>query len=575
MRKTLTAETHIERFERVPYGFIRMDQNGTIIDGNSRAAEILSEPIHRITGTTYTDLLPEIPFMKKYIESGNFLESPTEINLRDMHISCIPLFIDAHSCLNTLLIPIDQNAQGGFSLNNHSFQKVLDSSLDEIFITDGDGNILFINAAAEALYGETPEKMVGRNVLDLEGEGYFSPSLFPIVKERKDKVSMVQRTKMGKTHHVIAYPSFDEQKELTSVVFNARDITEIRLLREKVERSEVLIDLYKSELDHLQEFHEDKSSFAAFSPNMLKIKRMIHKIAPFDTTVLITGESGVGKGVIAHDIHIQSPRKDREMVHVNCGAIPESLIESELFGYASGAFTGAKKEGQAGLIEQADGGSLFLDEIGEMPLHLQVKLLKFLQEKQIRRLGGSKSIQVDIRIIAATNQDLGKLVAEGKFREDLYYRLNVIPIHIPPLRKRPEDISYMVDYYIKTFNEKYGLDTHLSLEAENLLLRYEWPGNVRELENLMERLTVTAEKREIKASDLPLDILNANHGDNAILVKNIVPLKQAQEQMEEQLIRKAYEIDSSSYKIASLLGINQSTAHRKINQYLKGHTDKQ
>lgn len=573
MKKT-TTKNPVSKYNNISFGVISIDINRKIISCNHHATKILNLPMDEIIKKKYTNIFRTIPSVENYIKKGTFTIDSIDLIMNGTTITFSTLFVDDQNNIVGILTEDSFSTRdSSFSLDNQSFQQVLDSSLDEIFITDGDGNILFINAAAEALYGEVPENLVGRNVLELEEKGYFSPSLFPIVKERKEKVSMIQRTKMGKTHHVIAYPSFNEQNELINVVFNARDITEIRYLRNKIERSEALIDTYKSELEELQNFHEDKNSFIAFAPNMLKIKQTIDKIAPFDTTILITGESGVGKGVITQAIHEKSDRKDKPLVHINCGAIPESLIESELFGYESGAFTGAKKDGQKGLIEQANEGILFLDEIGEMPLHLQVKLLKVLQDKQFRRIGGADPIKVNIRIIAATNQDLEKLVEEGEFREDLYYRLNVIPIHIPPLRTRPEDITYMIDYFVKEFNEKYNLSKYLSLEAENVLLRYKWPGNVRELENLMERLVVTSEENEIKASDLPNNIVYVENNDHAVSVNNIVTLKQAQEQMEEQLIRKAYEINTSSYKIANMLGINQSTAHRKINQYLKKEND--
>lgn len=560
----------LNKYEHVPYAVISINKDREITACNQHAARILHLPLKEMIQKQYTDIFPMIKAVESFVEGNELVMDTANFTIEDSLFIFSCLFVDSEqNIIGILSKDVASKSNSKFPIDNISFQRVLDSSLDEIFITDGEGNILFINAAAEALYGEKPENLIGRNVLELEEKGYFSPSLYPIVKERKEKVSMVQRTKMGKTHHVIAYPSFDEQKNLIYVVFNARDITEIRYLRDKIERSEALIEAYKSELEELQNFQEEKDSFIAFAPNMLKIKQTIEKIAPFDTTILITGESGVGKGVITQTIHEKSNRHDQPLVHINCGAIPESLIESELFGYESGAFTGAKKDGQKGLIEQANKGILFLDEIGEMPLHFQVKLLKVLQERQFRRIGGSEPIKVDIRIIAATNQDLNKLVEEGAFREDLYYRLNVIPLHIPPLRTRPEDITYMIDYFINTFNEKYNLNTHLSLEAENVLLRYNWPGNIRELQNLMERLVVTADDDEIKVSELPSHTVYLDNDYYAINVNNIVTLKQAQEEMEEQLIRKAYEIDTSSYKIASMLGINQSTAHRKINQYLK------
>lgn len=549
-------------------GILKINLNREIISYNNYTAFILDFPSTSIVGEKYTNILPIIPSIELFVKKKKTEINAFQFKLDNARLSFTTICVDKDNNLVGLLEQ-QEEVDHNHTFANLSMKKILDSCLDEIFITDGEGNIVFVNSAGEALYGVAPKTLIGKTVFELEEKGYFSPSLFPIVKKRGEKVSMIQRTKMGKTTHCIAYPTFNENGELINIIFNARDITEIRYLREKIERSSALIDTYQSELKELQNFQEENDSLIALAPNMRKIKKMIDKIAPFDTTILITGESGVGKGVITHAIHEKSNRKDEPFVHINCGAIPESLIESELFGYEGGAFTGAKKEGQKGLIEQADKGTLFLDEIGEIPLHLQVKLLKVLQERQFKRVGGSKTIKVDIRVIAATNQNLSKLVEDGKFREDLYYRLNVIPIHIPPLHTRPEDISHMLDHYVKKFNDKYNLSTYLSLEAENILLRYNWPGNVRELENLIERLVVTAEKNEIMGSDLPSNILYLSKDEYAVSVKNIVTLKQAQEQMEEQLIRKAYEVDTSSYKVANMLGINQSTAHRKINQYLK------
>lgn len=450
-------------------------------------------------------------------------------------------------------------------------EQILDSSLDEIFITDGSGKTLFVNSTGQALYGLERSQLIGKHVNELERNGLFSPALYPIVKERKEKVSMIQRTKTGKIVHVIANPVFDADGEMTSIIFNSRDITEIRHLKEKIERSAAIVQTYKSELEELQSFHEPPADIIAVSPNMRKIMKMITKIAAVNSTILITGESGVGKGVFAKNIHHKSLRKDGPFVHINCGAIPEALIESELFGYDSGAFTGARKEGKKGVIEQANGGTLFLDEIAEMPLHLQVKLLKVLQDRKIDPVGSTKSIDIDVRIIAATNKNIKELVENKQFREDLFYRLHVVPIHIPPLRTRPEDVSYMIDYFLEKYNEKYGLSISVSLEAENALIHYDWPGNVRELENVIERMVVTCEESSITLDDLPEDILYKETDRECVVkVMEICSLKQAQEEMEKQLIRMAYGINTSSYKIADMLGINQSTASRKIQKYIKG-----
>lgn len=459
-------------------------------------------------------------------------------------------------------------------LSHFHLETIVNSSLDEIFVTDGEGNVLVVNPAGESLYGIEASQLINKNVDELEKNGLFSPALYPIVKKRKEKVSMIQRTKTGKIVHVIANPVFKEDGEIFLIIFTSRDITEIKHLREKIERNEALLKVYESELEELRSFQEP-ADIIAVSPNMRKIIRTINKIAGVDSTILITGESGVGKGVIATAIHNQSSRKTGAFIHINCGAIPETLIESELFGYDSGAFTGARKEGKKGLIEQANGGTLFLDEIGEMPLSLQVRLLKVIQERKVDPVGSTTSVDIDVRIIAATNKSLKKMVEEGTFRQDLFYRLNVVPIHIPALRTRPEDISYLIDYFLKKYNEKYGLANYFSLEAENALIHYDWPGNVRELENMIERLVVTAEQEEITMEDL-VEYMNPGEEGHKyfVTVHDVCSLKQAQEEMEEQLVRRAYEMNKSSYKVAEMLGINQSTAIRKIQKYITGYQQK-
>lgn len=459
-----------------------------------------------------------------------------------------------------------------YEIINKQLETIINSSLDEIFVTDGNGTVLRVNPTSEALYEIKAKDLIGKNAQELAKDGLYSPSLFPIIKERKEKVSMIQRTRSGKTVHVIGNPVFNSEGNIDIIIFTSRDLTEIRELRDKIERTEHLLESYQEELAELRRFqNKEQEDFISYSPNMRKISKMVEKIAKVDSTVLVTGKSGVGKGVIVSNIHHKSSRKDKPLIHVNCGAIPESLIETELFGYEPGTFTGAKKQGKKGLFEEADGGTLFLDEIGEMPLNLQVKLLKALQENTIQRVGGSKSIDIDVRIIAATNKDLEQMVEEGLFREDLFYRLNVIPIHIPPLRTRQEDISYLMDYFLNKFNSKYNSSTILSLEVENALFNYDWPGNVRELENLMERLVVMSDDEEVQLKELPRKISNSFKDDSKYFVHlyDICTLKQAQDAVEEQLIKKAYYKYKSSYKVGEVLGINQSTAFRKIQKYLK------
>ncbi|WP_428912087.1 sigma-54 interaction domain-containing protein [Niallia sp. Krafla_26] len=462
-----------------------------------------------------------------------------------------------------------------YEILNKQLETIINSSFDEIFVTNGKGTVLRVNPASEALYGKTAKDLVGKNAEDLAQIGLYSPTLYPIIKQRKERVSMIQRTKSGRTVHVIGNPVFDDKGEIEIIIFTSRDLTEIRELRDKMERTESLLESYQEELSQLRKFqNKETEDFISVSSNMRNIVRMIDKIAKVDSTVLVTGKSGVGKGVIVENIHKKSPRKEKPLIHVNCGAIPENLIETELFGYEPGTFTGGQKHGKRGLFEEADGGTLFLDEIGEMPLNLQVKLLKALQENTIQRVGGTKSIEIDVRIIAATNKDLEKMVDDATFREDLYYRLNVIPIHIPPLRTRQEDIPYLIDHFLNKFNLKYQSNTILSLEVENALCHYDWPGNVRELENLIERLVVMADDKEVQLNDLPQKISRFGNDRSQYFVHlyDVCTLKQAQEEVEEQLIKRAYEKYKSSYKVGEILGINQSTAFRKIKKYIKNES---
>jgi transcriptional regulator with PAS, ATPase and Fis domain len=280
--------------------------------------------------------------------------------------------------------------------------------------------------------------------------------------------------------------------------------------------------------------------------------------------VLIQGESGVGKELVVDLIHANSSRKNKPLVKVNCGAIPETLLESELFGYEEGAFSGASKNGKPGYFEMANNGVLFLDEIGEMPLNLQVKLLRVLQEKEVCRIGGGSVLKLDVRIVAATNRNLYELVQENKFRKDLFYRLNVVPIYVPALRERKDDIAALSLFFLDIFNRKHGTHKRLTPEVLQCFLNYSWPGNIRELENLIERLMVTVINDTITTNDLPFYIYSSAGEDKE---KELIPLRQAVENAERQMLEIAFARYHSTYEVAEALEINQSTVVRKAAKY--------
>jgi two-component system response regulator AtoC len=306
----------------------------------------------------------------------------------------------------------------------------------------------------------------------------------------------------------------------------------------------------------------------AKSPQMVEIFRTITKIADFKTTVLVSGESGVGKELVARAIHSRGVRKTQPFVAINCGAIPENLLESELFGHKKGAFTDASSD-RRGLFEEASGGTLFLDEIGELPLNLQVKLLRVLQEEHIRRIGDSRDVKVDVRIIAATHRDLAAEAKAGRFREDLFYRINVLPIVIPPLRARKEDVHLLIDHFITRNNARLGTQIRgLSSEARKLMMEYAWPGNVRELENTIERAMVLADSEILESSDLPERIREALDPVQVQLATGELSIKKTTAAIEEILIRRALtKTKGNRTRAAEVLEISHRALLYKIKDY--------
>jgi len=304
------------------------------------------------------------------------------------------------------------------------------------------------------------------------------------------------------------------------------------------------------------------------SPKMMQLFDTIKKISEYKTSVLIIGESGTGKEMVARCIHYNSPRNNGPFEALNCGAIPETLLESELFGHEKGAFTDAKKE-KRGSFEMAHQGTLFLDEVGEMSLTAQVKLLRVLQEGEVKRLGSERTFTVDVRIIAATIQDLSRAAAEGKFREDLFYRLNVLPVHLPPLRERKEDIPLLVEHFIHKYNEQHRLNTEGAAEdVLARLLEYSWPGNVRELENAIERAMILAQGKKIEADCLPSEVLGTRPSWKKDLWGDEYSIKKASRIMEEELIRKALKKTGGNRSHAvKILEISHPALLSKIKEY--------
>lgn len=437
---------------------------------------------------------------------------------------------------------------------NHELDTFVDASYDGICVTDEKGFIIKNNKAFNELYDL--QEVVGTYVGELEEKNLATPSVTLLVLKEKRPVTLVQKIHNGRKLLVTGTPIFNDEGLLTHILINSRDLEELEKMKIKFDRNLEERDRSGNNMG--------TEKIIAYSQEMGSILETCRKIARVDSTVLITGESGVGKEAVARYIHSSSQRKDAPWVKVNCGAIPENLMESELFGYESGAFTGAKREGKIGLFEMAHKGTIFLDEMGDLPQNLQVKLLQVLQEKCLIRIGGMRPIQIDCRIIAATNRDLEEMVKKEKFRQDLYYRLNVVPIHVPPLRSRRDDIIPLTNYFLDFFNNKYGTVKKISREVTHIFLGYDWPGNIRELMNLTERLVVTTDSTYIEAAALPLYLVQ---GTIPYTLEGVPRLQEALDQMEKEILTRAYKIYNNSYKMAAALGVNQSTIIRKMKKY--------
>ncbi len=436
---------------------------------------------------------------------------------------------------------------------------VLDSIKDAIFIDDKDGITSWCNKACESLYNISKKNVVGISAHELERQGIFSPSVTVRVLEEKKEVSLIHENKAGKHLLTTGIPVFNEEGDIWQIITTSKDITELNHLQKELER-------VQRRLNNLNPPHKyGDEEIVAVSQSMYNVLLLAKRLADVDSTVLITGESGVGKGLIARYLHKNGHRKDKPMVTVNCGAIPENLMESELFGYERGAFTGSRVEGKIGLFEEAEGGTIFLDEISELPLNLQVKLLQVIQEREYKKVGGVKGIPTDVRVISATNQELRNLVEQGHFREDLYYRLNVVPINVPPLRERTEDILPLVHTTLYNLNEKLGEDKIISSEALAILLTYQWPGNAREVENIIERLVITTRDEVVMPENLPPFILKASQKNKNQRVGK--SLQEILEITEKEILIETMKNHSTTRSMAKALGISQPTVVRKMAKH--------
>jgi len=439
---------------------------------------------------------------------------------------------------------------------NNELCCVLESITDGIIMLDDFGKVIKINNAFEKMVKVPANHFLGSDIRNIQELGNVPDIVHKKILQKKRPVNVIEHIN-GQEMLVSGNYILDSECKLTKVVIILKDLNRL---------CEVIL--------HLQANNESAAfsvpvSEAGLQKEMIAagnaMKRVVNlalRVARVDSTVLITGETGVGKEVLARAIHKNSRRMAEAFIRLNCGAIPENLLESELFGYEAGAFTGAKREGKPGLVEMADGGTLFLDEVADLPMNLQVKLLRVLQEREIQRVGGVKVKKVDFRLIAATSKSLEEMVRRKLFRDDLFYRLNVVPVMVPPLRERKEDIVPLVALFLKKFNKKYGLTRRIPPEVIQNLLKYDWPGNVRELENTVERLVVLSDKNLILLENLmEIAPIAKSCGSSVLYLRNVLAQK------EKHLILQAIQQCNTTREMANALGVSQSAVVKKMRKH--------
>jgi transcriptional regulator with PAS, ATPase and Fis domain len=449
-------------------------------------------------------------------------------------------------------------------------EKIMDYCFGNIFVTDAKGKIIYVNQHTVDSFKCSREAFLSMDVYEMVERKIASDSAAIFVLENKREVSMRITTNKNEDILVTARPIFDLEGQLEMVVVYSQVEDAIKELIHSLERKNSSL---KRAYDLIVQYNTADHHIVANSLTMQSILETAKHVAPSDSTVILYGESGTGKEVLANFIHTSSNRSGNIFLPVNCAAIPSELMETEFFGYDKGAFTGSVQEGKTGLFETANKGTLFLDEIGELPLSMQSKLLRVLSTGDVRRVGGSKITKIDVRIIAATNRDLKNLMEKGQFREDLYYRLNVIPINIPPLRSRSEDIAGLVELFMKQLNKKYGTHKTFTKAAIECLCAYNWPGNIRELKNIIERVYIITDQDCLDSSciEMGLGVLRANdaetHSESETIVMPDGSLKEAVDSFQRAYISQVLKAcNGNIQEAAKKMGVHKSGLYKKIDK---------
>lgn len=554
-----------------PDGIIIFDAEGHVILFNPVARKIF-EPFGEISqGKQISSINKKVwEALEEILSTG----SGQHRNLFDLnhriYVASLSIIRALKECVGVLCIFQDiselKNISYEFSCFPQSLEEVeaiINSSYDGIHVIDAQGKVVRVNPSWERITGLNRKDVVGKNVHDLMKEGYYSNSVAAMVLKKKKQVTLRGEVlKTGKKVLVSGNPIFDRHGKLIMVVNNVRDLTIIQKLSEEIQRSRNLTNEYQQKIQIIKKQSFKHEDIVFQSNHMKEVMELAAQVAMTDAPTLITGETGVGKELVAEFIHKQSERSSRGvLLKINCGAIPENLLEAELFGYEGGSFTGANSKGKPGLFESADEGTLMLDEIGELPPKMQVKLLRVIQDLEITRIGGVKPKKINVHLISLTNTDLARMVENGTFRKDLYFRLLVFHIQVPPLRERRDDILCLINHFLDKFNAKYGKDIHFSKAVTDNLINYNWPGNVRELKHLVERLVVISPKKEVVNEDLVGEL-----DERSISCPFIESgsYKNAVHSFELRLIKSAIEKHGGVRQAAYSLKINPATIYRKL-----------
>ena len=462
------------------------------------------------------------------------------------------------------LKPQLDSVQGVFAAEE--LEQIFEAMADGVWVCDSTPTLLWVNSACEDLNNIKREDVCGKTVDELLSKGNFDTDVTHRVLREKKAVAIIQRVKSKRTLLVNGIPIFDDRGSIKYVVGSERDVTELNMLKEELEQKQEVAKKIQSELHSMKIRDLKMEEIVAVSESMERVIDTVLRVADFDTSVLLTGPSGTGKSLIARLVHDGSSRREKPFLVLNCGTIPDSLAEAELFGYTAGAFTGAQKGGKSGLIEAAGGGTLFLDEIDAFSLDVQVKLLTFLDTKSFIKVGDVRVQQVDVRLIAATNSDLELKVKEGKFRQDLWYRLNVVPIALPALADRPDDIFPLITHTLKQLCSRHGTSKSIDRHAMDILSRYHYPGNVRELENILEHSYILCQSDEITVADLPQNVLDVTSPVRS-LQSTTNNLKQALEAVEREYLNAGCLQYHTQSEIADSLGTSQPTVARLLKKH--------